>query len=311
MYMGDNMKKCVMIYNAKSGKKKSNELLPEFNEILNEKGYELIVKFTKKSGHAEKIVRELSNDIDLVISAGGDGTFNEVISGNLKRENKLLIADLPFGTTNDVATMYGYKKDYIQNLRLLLDGDIKNIDVCKINNRAFIYFAGVGSFVNVTYETPRRLKEKYGRTAYFIYALKQFNGKVKEYDINYEVDGEKYKGRYSFIFITNSSSVAGVTGIYPDVKLDDNKFEVLLCNATSKLKLIKIVSQLKRQDIRTIKGLTYYKTNKFKIKFDNVPEDSWCLDGEEMKHNTNEFNFCISKEINALIPNINIDKLFM
>lgn len=305
------MKKCVMIYNAKSGKKKSNEILPEFNEILNEKGYELIVKFTKKNGHAEKIVRELPDNIDLVISAGGDGTFNEVISGNLKREKKLLIADLPFGTTNDVATMYGYKKDYIQNLRLLLDGNIKNIDVCKINNRAFIYFAGVGSFVNVTYETPRRLKEKYGRTAYFIYALKQFNGKVKEYDIEYEVNNIKHKGRYSFIFITNSSSVAGVTGIYPDVKLDDNKFEVLLCNTTSKLKLIKIVSQLKRQDIRTIDGLTYYKTDKFKIKFLEEPEDSWCLDGEEMKHNTKEFNFCISKEINALIPNINIEKLFM
>ena len=309
--MGDNMKKCVMIYNSKSGKKKSEEIFPEFENILFENGYDLTFKFTKKRGDAERIVRALDDDIDLVIAAGGDGTFNEVISGNLKRNNKLLIADLPLGSTNDIATMYGLNKNIFENLRLLLDGEIKNIDVCKINNKAFVYFAGVGSFVNVTYETPRRLKEKYGRTAYFIYALKQFNGKVKNYNITYEVNNEKHRGNYSFIFITNSSSVAGVNDIYPDVKLDDNKFEVLLCKTKSKLKLIQIVSKLKRQDIRTIDGLTYYKTNEFKITFDEIPEDSWCLDGEEMKHNNKNFNFCISKEVNVLLPKTNIDKLFI
>ena len=309
--MGDNMKKCVMIYNSKSGKKKSDELLPKLQQVLNENDYEEIVKYTKNRGDADRIVKELDDNIDLVIAAGGDGTFNEVVSGNLKRENKLLIADLPLGSTNDVATMYGLNKNAVENLKLLLNGEIKNIDICKINNKAFIYFAGVGSFVNVTYETPRRLKEKYGRTAYFIYALKQFNGKVKDYDITYEVNGKKYRGNYSFIFITNSSSVAGVNNIYPDVKLDDNKFEVLLCKTKSKLKLIRMVSMLKRQDIRTIEGLTYYKTNEFKITFDEVPEDSWCLDGEEMKHNNKTFNFCISKEVNVLLPKVNIDKLFV
>lgn len=305
------MKKCVMIYNTKSGKKKSIELIQEFEKILSDKGYELVMKFTRRRGHAETIIRNLDDNIDLVISAGGDGTFNEVISGNLKRDKKLLIADLPLGTTNDVATMYGYKDDYIENLKLLLDGEIKNIDVCKINNKSFIYFAGVGSFVNVTYETPRKLKEKYGRTAYIMYALKQFNGKIKNYNIKYEVNDKKYEGNYSFIFITNSSSVAGVDNIYPDVKLDDNKFEVLLCETKSKLKLLKMISMLKKQDIRTIPNLKYYKTDKIKIIFDEVPNDSWCLDGEEMKHNNKEFNFCISKEVNVLLPKTNIDKLFI
>ena len=233
------MKKCVMIYNSKSGKKKSNELLPNFEKIINDKGYSFEIMYTKRKGHAMSIVKELPDDIDLVISAGGDGTYNEVISGNLKRDKKLLIANLPLGTTNDVGSMYGYHSDYIENLKILLDGDIKNVDVCKINNRAFVYFAGIGSFVNVTYETPRKLKEKYGRTAYIIYALKQFTGKLKSYNIKYEIDGKTYEGNYSFIFITNSSSVAGVSDIYPDVKLDDNKFEVLLCNINNKTTLLK------------------------------------------------------------------------
>ena len=305
------MKKCVMIYNSKSGKKKSNELLPQFEKIINDKGYNLEIIYTKKKGHATKIVKELPDDIDLVIAAGGDGTFNEVVSGDLKREKKLLIANFPLGTTNDVGTMYGYHGNCIENLKILLDGDIKNIDVCKINNKAFVYFAGVGSFVNVSYETPRRLKEKYGRTAYIIYALKQFSGRLKTYDIKYEVDEKEYSGKYSFIFITNSSSVAGVSNIYPDVKLDDNKFEVLLCDVRSKIGLLKALSMLKRKDIRSIPNFQYYKTDNFKVIFNNHVEDSWCLDGEEMKHHQRSFSFYISKEINVLVPKVNIDKLFV
>ena len=286
------MKKCIMIYNSKSGKKKEDQFLDIVSKILKEYDYDLEVKYTKKKGHASKIVKELPDNVDLVISAGGDGTYNEVVSGDLKRETKLLIANLPLGTTN-------------------LEGDIKNIDVCKINSRAFVYFGGIGSFVNVTYDTPRKLKEKYGRSAYIIYALKQFAGKLKIYNIKYEINDKKYEGKYSFIFITNSSSVAGINNIYPDVKLDDNKFEVLLCDIKSKFELIRKISMLKRMNIRNIPGIEYYETNNIKIEFDKVPSDSWCLDGEEMKHNTKTFKFGISKEINVLMPKVNIDKLFV
>ena len=258
------MKKCIMIYNSKSGKKKDDQFLDIVSKILKEYDYNLEVKYTKKKGHASKIVKELPDNVDLVISAGGDGTYNEVVSGDLKRENKLLIANLPLGTTNDV-----------------------------------------------TYDTPRKLKEKYGRSAYIIYALKQFAGKLKIYNIKYEINDKKYEGKYSFIFITNSSSVAGINNIYPDVKLDDNKFEVLLCDIKSKFELIRKISMLKRMDIRNIPGIEYYETNNIKIEFDKVPSDSWCLDGEEMKHNTKTFKFGISKEINVLMPKVNIDKLFV
>ena len=141
--------------------------------------------------------------------------------------------------------------------------------------------------------------------------MKQFAGKLKIYNIKYEINDKKYEGKYSFIFITNSSSVAGINNIYPDVKLDDNKFEVLLCDIKSKFELIRKISMLKRMDIRNIPGIEYYETNNIKIEFDKVPSDSWCLDGEEMKHNTKTFKFGISKEINVLMPKKNIDKLFV
>ncbi len=77
------MKKCIMIYNSKSGKKKDDQFLDIVSKILKEYDYNLEVKYTKKKGHASKIVKELPDNVDLVISAGGDGTYNEVVSGDL------------------------------------------------------------------------------------------------------------------------------------------------------------------------------------------------------------------------------------
>ena len=74
----------------------------------------------------------------MVISLGGDGTFNEIVTGNLKRKKPLLLAHIPLGTTNDIGAMFGYSKNIISNLKALLDGSIKKIDICTVNGRPFV-----------------------------------------------------------------------------------------------------------------------------------------------------------------------------
>lgn len=305
------MKKCVMIFNSKSGKIKSKELIKDIVNIIEKHDYELKVVYTKRKGHASKIVKKLENDVDLVISAGGDGTFHEVMSGNLKRNKKLLVANLPLGTTNDVGKMYGLDGNINENLENLLEGTIKNIDICTVNNSSFIYFLGFGNFVDVSYTTPKNLKEKYGHLAYIIHALKELKGRLKLYDLKYIIDGKEYSGKYSFVFITNSNHVAGIDNIYDDVKLDDNMFEVVFFNIKSKLDLIKDICLFKIKGIEEIPDCEYFKTNNLKIKFLNENNESWCADGEELKLDNNLIDISVNNEINILIPNKNIDKLFV
>ena len=59
------------------------------------------------------------------------------------------------------------------------------------------------------------------------------------WNIKYEVNGEVKEGRFSFIFITNSSRIGGVDNIYDDVKLNDNKFEVLMCDIKNKFDMLR------------------------------------------------------------------------
>ena len=305
------MKKCVIIYNKKSGKVKPSTLINSFYNIVEDYGYKLEVITTNRKGHATTIMEELPNDIDLVIAAGGDGTFNEAIRGNIKRKKKLLMAHLPLGTTNDVGTMYGFSKDYRIDLELILTGVKKNIDVIMLNGDPFVYVAAFGNFINVTFDTPKKWKERFGRLAYLLFGFTEIKERIHMNHIKYTIDGVEKEGKFSYIFITNSNRIGGVDNIYPDIKLDDNKFEVLLCNIKNKAEIIRSLYLMRNKGIENVPGCEYYCTSNLKIEFDETPKFSWGLDGEEYKSETNIFEFSVNKDINILLPEYNIDKLFI
>lgn len=304
------MKKCVIIMNPESGKIKNLDSKKDFYDILRKHGYDAEIKYTKKKKDATEIVKNLEDDTDLVISAGGDGTLNEVVSGNMERKKRLVLANLPMGTTNDVANMYGYTKSYMKNLELLLKGVKKKVDVCYINESPFVYVACLGDYIDTTYNTPRKLKKKYGKLAYILYVLKQLRNKINMYDIKYKVDGKKHSGKFSFIFITNSSRVAGVDDIYYDIKLDDNMFEVALASPKTKAEILKLLVQVTTKDVKDVPGITYYQTNDLEIEFLNGPKTSWCIDGEEYKSESKVFKFKVDKSTKMLMPRENVKRLF-
>ena len=303
------MRKCVIIMNPNSGKKKKVDY-KNLYDILRKYDYDGEIKFTKASKDAINIVKNLSNDVDLVISAGGDGTLNEVVTGNSLRDKKLTLANLPLGTTNDVGNMYGLSKNCLKSLELLLTGKQKKIDVCTINDNPFVYVACLGDYIDLTYNTPRELKKKYGKIAYIMYGLKQLRNSINVYDIKYKIDGKTHKGKYSFIFITNASRVAGVNDIYYDVKLDDKMFEVAFADIRTKKDMLKMLVQINTMEIKEIPGITYFQTDNLQIEFLNGPKTSWCIDGEEYKSTKTKFEFKVENNMKMLLPKANIKRLF-
>ena len=304
------MKKCVIIMNPESGKKKKIKDYSKFYDILRKYGYSSEIIFTKAAGDAHNIVQALDSDIDLVISGGGDGTLNEIVSGNMKRKKKLIIAPLPMGSVNDVGNMYGLNKNVFENLEILLQGKPKKVDVCYIDETPFVYVACLGDYIDMTFNTPRRLKERYGKIAYIMYGIKQLRNKIHEYNIKYKVDGKSYRGTYSFIFITNASRVAGQPDVYYDVKLDDKMFEVAMARVKTKADMFKMFVLVNTRDVKDIPGVKYYRTDNFEIEFLDKPKTSWCIDGEEYKSNDLKFNFRVEQSMKMLVPKENINKLF-
>jgi len=304
------LKKAKIIMNPKSGKKKKVNYQSLY-DTLRKHGYDGEILFTQEEKDAIRIVRELDDDVDVVISCGGDGTLNEVITGDMQREKPLPLANLPLGTTNDVGNMYGLNKNLLENLNLLLDGVKKNIDVCYINDTPFIYVACLGDFVDVSYSTPRDLKEKYGKLGYLMYgAEKFFTHNLHSYNVRYKIDGIEYDDNFSFFFITNSSRVAGFNDIYYDIKLDDGKFEVALAKAKNKAELFRLFAMLGTRDIKDIPEVTYYRTDSIEIEFLDKPKTSWSIDGEEYKSDSNKFTIKVVKGPKMFLPKHNAKILF-
>ncbi len=304
------MKKSVMIMNPESGKKKKISTYQVFYDLLRKYGYDLEIIFTKEKGDGNKIIQGLDDSIDLVISAGGDGTLNEIVAGNLKRRKPLIVAPLPMGSTNDVGNMYGLNQNVYNNLETILKGQSKNIDICYINDTPFVYVACIGDYIDLAYATPRKLKKKYGRLAYILYGFKQIFNKIHKYDVTYKVDGKEYKEECSFVFISNSSRIAGQPDVYYDVKLDDNMFEVAIAKVKNKTDMLKMLVLLTTIEVKDIPGISYYRTNNFEIEFHNKLKTSWCIDGEEYKIKSKKYTFKVEQNMKMQIPKEKVKELF-
>ena len=304
------MKTCVVIYNPNSGHTLKKQMMSKYRSIIERHGYNVTIIGTEYRGHAREIVSHIGF-VDLLISMGGDGTFNEVVNGNLARKTRLVLAHIPVGTTNDVGVMFGYGKNIEENIKMCLNGVVKSIDIPLINGRPFVYVAGFGKFLNIPYDTPRNLKKKYGHLAYIISGLKDFLQVTKNYDVTYEVDGKVVHGLYSFMLISSANRIAGFNNFYKDVKLDDDTFEVLMCTYTRRIDIIRAMAMLIATDAEHVDGFESYRASKIKIDFKSYPKKAWCIDGEKLEIRTKTYTIENERNVKILMPRKNIKKLFI
>ena len=213
------MKTCVVIYNPNSGHILNRSNMKNYKRLIETHGYTVSLIATEYHGHAKEIVSHLGY-VDLVMSMGGDGTFNETVFGNLSRKNPLLLAHIPIGTTNDIGVMFGYGKDIKQNIELCLTGVVKSIDIPMVNNRPFVYVAGFGKFMQIPYETSRQEKKKFGYLAYIYNGIKDFFTNSKWYHIKVETDGETFETDASLMLICSSTRIAGQNNLIKDGACD-------------------------------------------------------------------------------------------
>ena len=135
---------------------------------------------------------------------------------------------IPSGSCGDIANNHGIPHNIKKALKIILKGNKKDIDLCKINNSYFSYVAGIGTYTAGVYNADQKLKMKIGKAAYYLEAVKEtFN--VKSYDITVSVGKRVYKEKEAIlVLVMNSKSVGGFPLFNYKAKLDDGKIEVLI-----------------------------------------------------------------------------------
>ena len=223
------MKKLFFIINPVAGRGMYKQGLGEALYTLYSAGYEPTLRFTSRAGEAVELA-QLSEGYDLVCCLGGDGALSEVTAGRMGRKPEQPIGYFPLGAANDVATTPQLPKNAPAAVaRRIAEGSPMAWDVGVFGgDRYFTYVAAFGAFTDVSYETPQQSKQALGHLAYLLEGMNRLP-KLPHYRTRVEMDGEVVEGDYIFGGVTNSTSVAGLVKLDPDmVALDDGEFEVAL-----------------------------------------------------------------------------------
>ncbi|MCQ2419474.1 MAG: YegS/Rv2252/BmrU family lipid kinase [Clostridia bacterium] len=274
------MKKLLLIVNPCSGKRKTARFLSQIIDIFNRAGYDVSIYITAARTEATAVAAGRAKDFDMIVCAGGDGTFNEVVSGMVSGGATCPLGYIPAGSTNDFASSLGLSSNILQAAKDIIDGTEKTFDIGKFGNRYFSYVASFGAFTRASYATSQSVKNALGHLAYVLGGIKEIPS-IHGYDVKFETDkGEVFEDSYIFGAISNSTSVGGVLTLSETmVDLDDGLFELLLIRKPKNAaELGKCVTALLRQNYDS-PMITFCPTRKVEITAD--PEMSWTLDGEE------------------------------
>lgn len=272
------MKKMLFIYNPNSGMGLLKPKLSDVLDIFVKGGYEVTVYPTQKYHDAVRKMGEYEEQYDLVACSGGDGTLDEVVTGMMKREDKVPIGYIPAGTTNDFASSLHISKNMLEAADTVVNGVPFACDVGEFNEDYFVYIAAFGLFTDVSYETKQSMKNVLGHLAYILEGTKRiFN--IPSYRIKVTHDGETIEDEFIYGLVTNSRSVGGFKGITgKNVVFDDGKFEVTLFKTPrNPMELNEILGALALRKINP-KRMYSFKTNE--VHFETEEEIPWTLDGE-------------------------------
>ena len=268
----------LFVMNPYAGTRKANRQLADILGVFNRAGFRVETYMTQFQGDGQQIVRERAAEVDVVVCCGGDGTFNETVSGLLSSGADTPIGYIPAGSTNDFAASLGLTGGFTELAERIVKGTPTPIDVGSFGARYFTYVASFGAFTRASYSAPQNIKNALGHTAYLLEGIQELS-QIRKVRVKMEMDERTVEDEFLFGAICNSTSLGGVLTLDPkQVDLSDGKFEVLLVRMPRDLSEIKECIQAVQKQKYNCKMITFQSTSTVKITA--PPDMPWTLDGE-------------------------------
>ena len=272
-------KRLLLIVNPFSGKAKMVTNLMAVTRILSEKGFEVTVYPTKKSGDATVRVSKVKpGEYERIVVCGGDGTLNEVITGLMQSGNSCKVGYVPAGTLNEWSLGLKIPRSITEAAKVAANGSEIRLDVGKFGERYFSYTASFGAFTEASYSTSQEVKNVLGQAAYFFFFIKSL-GNIHPIHLKFESEEKTVEDNFIFGAVSNSLSVGGIVKFKENlVKLNDGFFEVFLIrNPKNILQLQNVLDGILRGDLNR-EQMEFFHTKRLKVTGGRGV--SWTLDGE-------------------------------
>lgn len=193
-------------------------------------------KFTEGPGHASDLAATaIKEGCDFVVTAGGDGTVNEV--ANTLSGTGVPLGIIPLGSGNGLARSLGIPQDVTEAIKIIENNHITGCDRGLVNGHPFYCTFGVGFDAAVS-EKFASMKRR-GRVTYVRSVLREFlNYKSEPYTIS--IDGNVITERAFLIAVCNASQYGNNAYIAPQAKLSDGLLDLIVIHDGSPLSSVKV-----------------------------------------------------------------------
>jgi YegS/Rv2252/BmrU family lipid kinase len=229
-------KRIHVVINPAAGK--PEPVLRTLNDVFGPAGVDWDVSVTQEFGDATRQARQAAESGASIVAAyGGDGTVMEVANGLAGTEAALGV--LPGGTGNVLSLELEIPQRSEEAARLLVspDAQIRQIDMGQAGEKSFLLRAYVGFDAQRIELTTREMRDRYGKLAYLIAALKAIpESKAMCYHLT--IDGRNIECEGITCIAQNAGNM-GVRGLslVPGTSISDGLLDVIVIHGLDPLSL--------------------------------------------------------------------------
>lgn len=214
------MKGAAIIANP-AARKSTAKKVELASRLLGRAGWDAQIFWTEAGGHGAELARKAAlGGAGLVVAAGGDGTFNEVMNGLAGGDVPMAI--LPIGTTNVLAKELHIPEDVEGAIRRITAGRPRQLYVGKMTfpdgaARKFFLMAGIGFDAEAVYSVNRTLKSLSGKAGYFVSGMKVL-ARWRPEPKRAAIDGREF--RFTSLLVCKGARYGGYPKAAPDASLE-------------------------------------------------------------------------------------------
>jgi len=241
--------------------------LGELRRALDDAGFpEPLWYEVAKSRQAPKCARQaLSEGADMLFVWGGDGTVQRCIDA--VAGTGAVIAILPAGTANLLATNLAIPQDIPEAVEIGLHGDRRSLDTGTVNGEHFTVMAGAGLDALMIREADAGLKDRVGRAAYLWTGAKNLAASPVRAKV--DVEGRRFhKGKITCVLVGNVKDVIGGVEVFDGSRPDDGLLELGVVTAKSLTQWVRTISRVVLGRTERSPFVVTTRGSKMKVTFD-------------------------------------------
>lgn len=230
------------VVNQSSGSGRALRTWSKVESYLKEEKIKYHVWMTESKTEVEEhltLLKASNKAISAVVVLGGDGTIHEVV--NQLAGSSLPFSVIPTGSGNDFARARGISKDYVREMKRIISGEQKNIDLMHTGRQHCLTVIGLG-FDGMVAKVTNEMKVKkwLGSFSYIVSVLKVLRT-YKPSHIYLTLDDVTHEFEDVWLVaVANHPFYGGGMKICPNASSEDGQLDICIIHGLSKWQLLRL-----------------------------------------------------------------------